>query len=143
MLKAVLDTNILVSSLLVKAGLPAQIVDAWRERRYILVTSPDLIAEVRATLTYPRLRRKHPLTDEDVGQLINLLEHDALLVPGQAQVGTVIPTDPADERVLACAAEAEAEVIVSGDERLLALGDYLGIPILTPRAFVERLAVER
>lgn len=142
MLKVVLDTNVLVSSLLVKAGLPAQVVQAWRERQYILVTSPDLIAEVRATLSYPRLRRKYALTDENVEGLIDLLEHDALVVPGQAQATGVIPADPADEMVLACAVDAEADVIVSGDLHLLALGDYQGIPILTARALMERLAGE-
>ena len=142
MLKVVLDTNVLVSSLLVTAGVPAQVVDAWRQQQYVLVTSPDLIAEVRSTLSYPRLRRKYPLADEDVGQLIDLLEHDALVVPGLAQVRGVIPSDPADEKVLACAVDAEADVIVSGDEHLLALGDYRGIPVLTARAFLERLAKE-
>jgi putative PIN family toxin of toxin-antitoxin system len=141
-LKAVLDTNVLVSSLLVNAGLPAQVVDAWRQQQYILVSSPDLIAEVRSTLNYPRLRRKYPLTDEDVGQLINLLQHDALLVPGLAQVAGVIPADPADEMVLACAVVAEADVIVSGGLHLLALGAYQGMPILTAPAFLERLAGE-
>jgi putative PIN family toxin of toxin-antitoxin system len=142
MLKAVLDTNVLVSSLLVKAGLPARVVDAWRRQQYILVISPDLVAEVQATLNYPRLRRKYPLTDEDVEQLVNLLEHEALLVPGLAQVTGVIPADPADEKVLACAVEAEADLIVSGDGHLLAIGDHQGIAILTARAFLERLGEE-
>jgi putative PIN family toxin of toxin-antitoxin system len=142
MLKVVLDTNVLVSSLLVKAGLPAAVVDAWREQEYILVTSPQLIAEVRSTLNYPRLRRKYALTEKDVEGLINLLEHDALVVPGQALVTGAVPGDPADEMVLACAVDAEADVIVSGDMHLLALGDYQGIAILTARAFLERLAEE-
>jgi putative PIN family toxin of toxin-antitoxin system len=142
MLKVVLDTNVLVSSLLVKAGVPAQVVQAWRERQYILVTSPDLIAEVPATLSYPRLRRKYLLSDEDVEQLTDLLEDDALVVPGQAQVTGAIPADPADERVLACAVDARADVIVSGDMHLLALGEYQGIPILTAHGFLERLAEE-
>jgi len=142
MLKAVLDTNVLVGSLLVKGGLPARIVDAWRDRKYILVTSPDLISEARFTLHYPRLRRKYPLADEDVERLVNLLERDALLVPGVADIGGVIPDDSSDAKVLACAIDAEADVIVSGDSHLLALGEYQGIPILTARAFVERLAEE-
>ena len=54
MLKAVLDTNVFASSLLVKAGVPAQVLNAWRKRRYLLVTSPAIIAEIRATLSYPR-----------------------------------------------------------------------------------------
>ena len=142
MLKAVLDTNVLVSSLLVKVGLPPAVVDAWRQRQYLLVTSPDLIAEVRATLNYPRLRRKYLFTAEDVEQLISLLEQDALVVPGRAQVEGVIPDDPADEKVLACAVDAEADAIVSGDSHLLALGEYQGIPVLTARTFLERLAEE-
>ena len=142
MLKAVLDTNVLVSSLLVKVGLPAGVVDAWRQRQYVLVTSPDLIAEVRATLNYPRLRRKYLFTDEDVARLVSLLEQDALVVPGQAEVTGVIRDDPADEKVLACAVDAEADVIVSGDSHLLALGEYEGIPVLTARTLFERLAEE-
>jgi putative PIN family toxin of toxin-antitoxin system len=141
-LKVVLDTNVLVSSLLVKVGLPAGVVDAWRQRQYVLVTSPDLIAEVRSTLNYPRLRRKYLFTDEDIEQLTSLLEQDALLVPGQAQVEGVIPDDPADEKVLACAVDALVDAIVSGDSHLLALGEYQGIPVLTARTFLERLVEE-
>jgi putative PIN family toxin of toxin-antitoxin system len=143
MLKAVLDTNVLVSSLLVRTGLPAGVVDAWRQRQYLLVTSPDLIAEVRATLEYPRLRHKYAYTDEDVEKLASLLELDGLLVPGEAEVAGAIPADPADERVLACAVDGQADITVSGDKHLLTLGEYQGIPILTARAFLERLAQER
>jgi predicted nucleic acid-binding protein len=40
MRRIVLDTNVLVSSLLVRAGLPARVLDGWRQRQYLLVTSP-------------------------------------------------------------------------------------------------------
>lgn len=139
MLKAVLDTNVFVSSLLVKAGLPAQVLNAWRERRYLLVTSPAIIAEIRATLNYPRIRRKYAITDEDVEQLVALLERDALVVPGDADVAGSIPQDTADEMVLACAVEAQANAIVSGDHHLLDLNVYQDIPILTARQFLEWL----
>lgn len=142
MLKAVLDTNVFVSSLLVKAGLPAQVLDAWRDRRYLLVTSPAIIAEIRATLNYPRIRRKYAITDEDVEQLVVLLEQDALVVPGDADVAGSIPQDPADEMVLACAVEAQASAIVSSDRHLLDLNVYQDIPILTVRQFLERLERE-
>ena len=49
MLRVVLDTNLFVSALLVKAGQPARALDAWRNRQYLLVISPALIAEIRAT----------------------------------------------------------------------------------------------
>ena len=139
MLKVVLDTNVFVSSLLVRSGLPAQMLDAWRERRYLLITSPAIIAEVRAVLNYPRIRRKYAITDEDVEQLVALLEREAVVVPGDAEMDGAIPEDPADERVLACAVEAGADCIVSGDHHLLDLQTYQGIPILTVREFLEWL----
>jgi hypothetical protein len=142
LLKVVLDTNVFVSSLLVKAGLPAQVLDAWRERRYLLIVSPAIIAEIRATLAYPRIRRKYAITDEDVEQLVTLLERDALLVPGDAEVAGAIPEDPADEMVLACALDGQTDVIISGDRHLLDLDSYRSIPILTVRQFLERLEAE-
>ena len=139
MLRVVLDTNIFVSSLLVKEGLPAQVLDAWRQRQYLLIISPSIITEIRATLSYPRIRRKYGIMDEDVEQLVALLEQDALLVPGEANVAGSIPEDPADEMVLACAIDAQADVIVSGDRHLLEMGPHQAISILTARQFLERL----
>jgi len=139
MLKAVLDANVFVSSLLVRVGQPARLLRAWREQRYLLITSPAIIAETEATLNYPRIRQKYAIMDEDIEQLIALLKRDALLMPGNAQVAGVIPQDPADEKVLACAIDAQADFIVSGDRHLLHLDTYHGIPILTVRQFLEQL----
>jgi putative PIN family toxin of toxin-antitoxin system len=142
-LRAVPDTNVFVSNLLVKEGQPSQILDAWQERRLLLAVSPPLISEIRSTLKYPHIRSKYGITDLDVEQLITLLEHDALVVPGTTEeVAGVIPDDPADEMVLACAVETQADFIVSGDRHLLDLHEHKGIPILTVREFLERLATE-
>lgn len=142
MLRVVLDTNVFVSSLLVKVGLPAQIVEAWRNRDYVLVTSPAIIAETRATLNYPRIRRKYGITDEDVAQLTELLEQDALLVPGEADVTGAIPADPSDEKILACALDGQADLIVSGNLHLLDLLQYRGISIVNARRFLAQLTAD-
>ncbi len=63
MIRAVLDTNVLVSSLLVKEGQPSQILDTWQERRFLLAVSPPLIPEIRSTLKYPHIRSKYGATD--------------------------------------------------------------------------------
>jgi putative PIN family toxin of toxin-antitoxin system len=133
---------VFISSLLVKTGFPARVLDAWRERRYLLIISSRLITEIRVALNYSRIRRKYALTDKDIEQLISLLEQDALLVPGIADVAGSVPEDPKDEMILACALDGQADLIVSGDHHLLDLGEYQGIPILTVRQFMERLAVE-
>jgi putative PIN family toxin of toxin-antitoxin system len=140
MLRVVLDTNVFVSSLLVKAGVPAQALDAWRARRFVLVTSSAILAETRATLNYDRIRRKYNLTDDDVEQLLALLQREALLVPGTADVTGAIPADPSDEKILACVLDGRADLIVSGNLHLLDLGQYRGIPMMNVRQFLERQA---
>jgi putative PIN family toxin of toxin-antitoxin system len=117
-------------------------MDAWRDRRYVLVISLAIIAEMRSTLDYPRIRRKYHITDEDVEGLIALVQHDALLVPGEADVAGAIPADPTDEKILACALDGRADLVVSGNLHLLDLVQYQGIPILNARQFLERLAAE-
>lgn len=143
MLRVVFDTNLLVSSLLVKNGLPAQALDAWRAHRFLLVTSPAIMAEVSATLGYERIRRKYGVTDEDVYQLLELLAADAVIVPGQSDVAGSVPDDVDDEIVLSCAVDGQVNVVVSGDQHLLALGTFRGIDIITVRQFMERLPFSR
>ena len=143
MLRVVFDTNIFVSSLLVREGLPAQVLNAWRERKFLLATSPTFVSEIQSTLNYPRIRRKYNITNKDVSQLITLLAEDALVVPGDIETASgSVPDDPADEAVLACALDAEADLVVSGDRHLLDLAEYRGIRILTVREFLEKLSAE-
>jgi putative PIN family toxin of toxin-antitoxin system len=139
MLHVVIDTNVIVSGILSRKGAPVELLKAWRERRFLLLTSSAIVAEVRAVLQYPRIRKKYPLSNDDIEQTIMLLEHDALLVKGDANVAGSVPDDPKDEMFLACALDGTADVIVSGDHHLLDLESYRDIQIMTPRQFLDQL----
>jgi putative PIN family toxin of toxin-antitoxin system len=139
MLRVVLDTNGFVSSRLSTQGLPAQVLNAWREGRYMLVASPPIIAEIVEVLESPRISKKYFIRQEDIQQLVDLLKTDTILVPGRAAVKGSVPQDPRDEMFLACALDANADCIVSGDRHLLGLKTYRGIPILTVKEFAEKL----
>jgi putative PIN family toxin of toxin-antitoxin system len=139
MLRIAIDTNVIVSGILSQKGAPAELLHAWRERRFLLLTSSAIVAEIRAVLQYPRIRKKYPLNDNEIEQVITLLEHDALLVTGEAEVAGSIPDDPKDEMVLACAVDGEADGIVSGDHHLIDLESFRDIPIMTPRQFLDQL----
>jgi len=142
MLRVVVDTNVIVSGILSRTGAPAELLNAWRERRFLLLSSPAIVAEVRSVLHYPHIRKKYPLVDEDIEQMIKLLEHDALIVAGDANVIGSIPEDPQDEMFLACALDGQADSIVSGDHHLLDIRIYRDIPIMTARQFLDQLARE-
>jgi len=139
MLKAVVDTNIFVSSLLSRKGRPAEILDSWRDALFILVTSPSIISEINSVLQRPAIKKKYRISTESISKLILLLEKDALLVPGVSDVSGVVPEDPSDEIFLSAALDAEAQFIVSGDRHLLDLVEFSGIPIVTVQEFFEIL----
>jgi putative PIN family toxin of toxin-antitoxin system len=142
MLRVVIDTNVIVSGILSHIGTPAELLDTWRQRRFLLLNTSAIVAKVQAVLRYPRIRKKYLLNDDEIDQTITLLEHDSLLVPGNADVAGSVPADPKDEMFLTCALDGQADVIVSGDHHLLDLGVYRDIPIITARQFLEQLKIE-
>ena len=143
MLKAVVDTNIFVSSLLSRKGRPAEILNLWRDALFILVISPSIISEIKSILQRSAIKKKYRISSELIAKLILLLEKDALLVPGLSNVSGAVPEDPSDEIFLSDALDAGAQFIVSGDRHLLDLGEFRGIPILTVQEFFELLKKER
>ena len=105
----------------------------------MLVTSPAIIAAVVEVLESPRISKKYLIRHQDVENLVDVLKTDAVLVPGEAGVKGSVPRDPRDEMFLACAIDANADCIVSGDRHLLDLQTFRGIPILTVNEFAEEL----
>lgn len=137
-IRAVLDTNVLLSGLLSKNGPPGQIVDAWLGGRFTLVTSLYLVEEINHVLTYPCLVKRLRLSPEEQKAFLAALLTKAEIVPGHLHFPGAT-RDPKDDPVVACAAEGTATFIVSGDEDLLTLQSYAGIHIVTPREFLEML----
>lgn len=88
-------------------------------------------------MSYSRIRRRYPITDDDVAAFVHLLTTRAIVVPGVADVSDARVRDPKDEIILACVAESGADVLVSSDDDLLVLQEYRGTPIVTPRRFVD------
>lgn len=138
MLKAVLDTNQIVSSVIVKHGPPAKLFEAWRRRQYLLITSRDIIQETKKVFYYPRIIGKYHLAQKDIDSVLDLLEREAVIACVFSQVN-IIEEDPDDNKILACAAASEADYIVSGDQHLLSLKKYQNISIVKAKEFLEIL----
>jgi len=137
--RAVLDTNVLVSGLVAEEGAPRRMLDAWLEGHFTLVTSLYLVEELTHVLSYPRIAQRLRLDEEEVAAILAALLSKAELTPGHLHLPGVT-RDPKDDAVVACAGEGEADYIVSGDQGLLVLGEHEGVRVVTPRQFAELLA---
>jgi uncharacterized protein len=126
--RLVLDTNTVVSGLLWN-GTPSLLLDAARRGDVVLYTSPMLLAELARVLGRRKFASQIEYCEVLIEELIEGYAELAFMVlPGS--VAQVIQSDPDDDHVLACALAARADLIVSGDNALLALGAYQGIQIL-------------
>jgi putative PIN family toxin of toxin-antitoxin system len=138
MRRVVLDTNVLVSALLVPVGRPADILKAWRSGALEMAVSVAILDELSDVLGRPDVLRRFGVSLADARQAAADVRSKIKPYPGKAIVGAV-PNDPRDDHVISAAVEAGADCIVTGDRHLLDLGSYEGIPILTPAEFVEQL----
>ena len=138
-MRVVLDTNVVVSAL-IWGGVPGRLVQTVIDGEIELASSPALMAELRDVLERPHLATRLEQNRSTVEQAIALYGRLALQVSPLA-TPNVISADPDDDHVLACAIAAQAQLIVSGDKRhLLALQNHRGIPIVSAREALERIA---
>lgn len=138
-LRAVLDTNVIVSRHLTPGGVPGRIMDLLELDAFLLMSADALLAECNRVLHYDRTRRIHRMSHVEIEKLILGLRDLAELVSITGDVD-VIAAGPSDNMVLECAVAGNADVIVTGDKKhLLPLGSYQGIPIVSPADFLAML----
>ena len=137
MIRAVVDTNLLVSYLLTHRPPIATLIDHHlAQDHFVLVTAPELLAELDRVLEFPRLRRH--ITQDERSRFVALL----LALSEVMDLPAIIPRicrDPDDDRVIACAVVGQADLIISGDHDLLALEQVGRIAIRSAAQFLEML----
>jgi putative PIN family toxin of toxin-antitoxin system len=131
-MRAVLDTNVLISGLLWR-GAPHSRLLAAEAGLFELVLAESILAELR-----DKLVTKFHHTAEDAGEEVSRVRKCARLVEITDQHGWV-PADLDDDRFVETAIAARAEFIVSGDRHLQTIGSVDGVEVLSPRQFLERI----
>ncbi len=139
MIRAVLDVNTLVSGTITPAGAAGTILQEWRAGTFTLMTCEELLGEYEDVLLRPKILRTYQgITRETVTASASALRAFSDVVTLPHPVPAVIPEDPDDDVLLACAVVGRADYVVTGDRRhLLPLREYLGIPIVSLGAFVS------
>ena len=141
-MRAVLDTNVIVSAVSSPGSPPDSILGASRKEALDLVTSVPLLHELEDVLGRPRIAKRLGWTAEERAFFIEALADFAVIVAPKERF-QVVKADPADNRVLEAAVAGGADYAVSGDRHLLELGSYEGIPIVTPARFAAILAASQ
>jgi putative PIN family toxin of toxin-antitoxin system len=138
-IRALLDTNVLASGIVGFADAertPARLLRLWREQRFNLVVSPGILIELHKTLEGQYFRQQ--LTSDQITAARRLLHEEAESTPLSVRVSGVA-THAEDDLVLSAAISAGVDYMVTGDKQLQRLGDYQGVSILSPRAFLDLL----
>ena len=135
-MKVVLDTNVLLTGLMLPSGPPGRVVAAWDASHFDVALGIHQLQEIARVLTYPKIRRRLRWDEHRIEQLIRQL-YVRCEVVGTATVDVSVPADPDDAPILASLVSSSADFLVTGDQDLLALADRY--PIESPAEFVRRL----
>jgi putative PIN family toxin of toxin-antitoxin system len=140
-MRAVVDTSILVRAVIQPNGTAGPVLLRLRRGDYTLLYAQSLLEELVDVLNRLRIRDKYRLTDQDIQAIVRLLLLRGEVVQPQKRVTAC--RDPRDDKFLEVAVSGKADVIVSGDEDLLVLHPFDGIPIFSPANFLQMLDAEK
>lgn len=125
------DTNVLVSAVATR-GLCADIVNAALAEHQVII-GPTVLAELQQVL-----RRKLRLPGAIVEEVDAFLHLHATVIAAGTELA-IQGLDQNDTAVLAEAIGGNADVLVTGDQDLIRLGNQSRTRILSPRGFWELL----
>lgn len=134
-MRVVVDTNVLLSGLMLPKSVPGRILAAFRSGAIVLIMSESLIDELGRALAYPKVRKRILLSDHEIERFVGELRFLVELVD-TATTAVAVPRDRNDDIVLTACVAGQADALVTGDADLLVLrADH---PIMTPAEFVAR-----
>ena len=131
-LKVVIDTNVFVSAILFPGEIN-RLVDLWQKGEFVFLISREVLAEYLKVLSYP----KFALTRAEIRQIIEkkLIPY-VQIVEVKTEI-EVIEKDLSDNKFLGLALDGKAQYLVSGDQHLLAVGEFHNIKIALPGNFLK------
>ena len=135
--RIVLDTNCLVSALVFNRSRLSLLRIHWQAKRYAPVGCKETVSELMRVLAYPKFELSRAEIEQLLGDILPFLE--TCKVHGAYDPIDGL-RDPADAVFIHLAQQAKADLLISGDEDLLALqGKIPGLAISSPADFLLSL----
>ena len=139
MIRAVVDTNVLISALISKKpSPPLNIYNLLKSADFLLITSPAILEELEEVINRKTIIKLHKRSQQQIDEILQEIAETSYIVPGMISVEAV-KKDPDDDKFIAVAIEGKADYIVSGDKPLLNIKEYMGIKIISPKDFMRLL----
>ena len=137
MIKVVIDTNIVISGFIKEGSIPEYFLVSFFNNGFdfIWCVSQDIFQEYQNVLQRSKFKN---INQSKVQQFLSDIKEKALWVEPQIKL-EIIKEDLSDNKFLECAAQAQAQYIISGDKHLLKLKKYKSIKIITPKKFKDIL----
>ena len=129
-MRVVFDTNIFISALIFPQSSADEALQKIIQGEDHLIISKAILDELLGVLA-----RKFSRDREALARVAVLLADIGLLVRPGHKINVL--SDAADNRILECAVKGQADIIVTGDQAILNLGNYMGIKILSLRQYLE------
>lgn len=130
-MRVVIDTNVFISSFF--GDNPGKVVDLWKSGTLTLCLSKEILEEYAEVLGRMGLEGSPELKE-----LLELFSGAPnILFTSKTPEVHAVPDDPDDDKFIACALALGAEVIITGDKALEAVGSYGDIRISSPSHFLS------
>lgn len=132
MLKAVIDTSVLISGVYITKGKPARVLELARKKAMQNITSPFILAELDRIL-----RDKFLWDEKKTMRIVGWVRSFSEIVQPEESLSVI--SHASDNRILECALAGGADFIISGDSHLTDLECYQGVKIVNPAAFLDAI----
>ena len=126
-MRAIIDTNVFVSGIFWEGNFCSQIIDKWKNKKFELVSSMDILKEFAETLRNFKIQ----MSDEMIEEWRNLIIESSVIINPKIKLN-VIKEDPDDNKFLEAGISGNVDLVISQDKHLLNLRDYQGIKIVNP-----------
>jgi len=134
MLTIVIDTNIIVSSL-ISSGFPSRIVNDYVvEEKVTLLLSQSVLDEYVEVLNREKFK-KYPIFKRNADLILTKLPEISIFYEPDIELNVI--SDKTDNKFLELAVYGQAEYLITGNTNDFTIEEYENVKILSPRKFLE------
>ena len=126
-MRVIIDTNVFISGIFWEGNFCSQIIEKWKNKKFELVSSIEILNELVKTLKDFKIR----MPEDMIKEWRNLIIENSIIVEPTIKLN-VVKEDSDDDKFIEAGITGKADFIISQDKHLLKLKEDLGIKIVSP-----------